>query len=589
MSGNGKDDPRTPSPRGVGEAHIGYSDDDVALTQKIARPKLPRIEKIVPERMEPPALLRGNQGSAVDASALLRARRISAPNHVAVRVPPEPASVADPTIARPAHIPREAYLPIESVPSTRPDGHDLEPQTMAHGQPSPHELFDDLTERGPVFLPDDADVESLRSSRDFEPRSLVTRQVPADVVRILRSRAALETEVVSELDGLPVLIPDSQAVPSSSGREPSEALVLTKLAPTPSPKPREPAGAAATMQSSLASTRLSSERGSAPRVAASPAPPQVTPSPQLHTLPLGMKPADFLAGLAQAEAHGQSPAGPPANAQRAGLPGPLPSLNEPDGSSGMAGFGGTAMMPGPLLTPSGEINLSGSGSNPRLAGPFASSGSLPAAQPSSGVFPQGTPGNPFPQGTPGQGFPVGPGPQRYPSGQTPAGPMQPPFGPYPSAPSGGAFGQGQGTFPPGSMQAPMQPQGTFPPGSMQAPMQPQGTFPPGSMQAPMQQGPGQGYPPGPMPGPLQNQGTFPPGSLPPSSAGQAGSPNSQGAQAPASTGPTRSKSKWVLMLLAVVVVLSCGGAWLAMKKKLPWKKHAGLPSTSASSTCSRPV
>ena len=62
MSGNGKDDPWKPSPRGVGEAHIGYSDDDVALTQKLARPKLPRIEKIVPERMEAPALLRGNHG-----------------------------------------------------------------------------------------------------------------------------------------------------------------------------------------------------------------------------------------------------------------------------------------------------------------------------------------------------------------------------------------------------------------------------------------------------------------------------------------------------------------------------------------------
>ena len=73
------------------------------------------------------------------------------------------------------------------------------------------------------------------------------QQVPADVVKILRSRAALENELVME-NGLPVLIPDSQAAPSSA-RESSEALMLTKLAPTeleipqiimPAPAPDRP-------------------------------------------------------------------------------------------------------------------------------------------------------------------------------------------------------------------------------------------------------------------------------------------------------------------------------------------------------------
>ena len=579
MSGNGKDDPRTPSakPCGtgsvsrVGDAHVAYSEDDLALTQKLSRPKLPRIERIVPEPLGvPPTLLRPTQGGAVDASAFRRVRKISASNHVSVRMPEvAPASISEPTVARPAAIPLDAYLP-EPAPSTIPDPSD---SPTAKNRREPVETFEEATQRGPVYFPDDVDVESLRSSRDFEPRSLVTKQVPADLVRMLRSRAALETEVVGHLEGgLPVLIAES--VPSSVGRDTSEALVLTKLAPSlhglgiddpPLRGPNDPFP--------LAATRLSSERNVPTAAQPGPDRPPPKPTPQLHTLPLGIKPADLLAGLARAEAGGvnmraaSAQAAPSANMHSANTP----AQGQPRGPE-PAPVGGTAAMPS--RSPSGEMRAL-SGSAPSLGqGAFASSGALPTAQPSLGVFPhQAAPGQRHPsgqmqaQGQPNHQHPNNPsgfqpdasGAMPYAAqgsmqaamqgaqmphgaqgqGTFPPGSMQTPPGAMPhqqaaSGPQGqGTFPpgamphqqaangpQGQGTFPPGSMQGalgamlhgqqPAHGQGTFPPGSMQRPP-PAGTYPPGSMQAAIHGGQGQGtYPPGSGPG----QGTFPPGSGP---------------------------------------------------------------------------
>jgi len=619
MSGKGRDDPRNPFPQGIPEPQVGYTEDDVALTQKISRPKLPRIEKIAPSPLDgPPTMLRPKQGGAVDASALKRVRKISSPSHAAVRPAPEsPASQAEPTVARPASIPHEAY-PNEGAPSTVPD-------PSGDGRwPSPFEprieRFDDATQRGPIYVPDDIDVESIRSTRDIEPRSLVTKQVPADVVKILRSRAALENELVME-NGLPVLIPDSQASPSSA-RESSEALMLTKLAPHEQDIPEIvlPAPLVAARPSPLAETRMSPE--GPPAVAAQGGPPAPKPSPQLHTLPLGMKPADFLAGLAKAEAHAASQ-----NMQNAS----------------MQSASSAALQ---VRSPSGEMNavVPSRASGPEVAGAFASSGAMQAAQPSSGVFPQGAQG-PGPQRFPSGQMQAVVGPQGHvppvsggalPSGTYPPG-MAPPVGAYPPgsmpAPSQGPGPyppgmmqgqQGPGTYPPGMMQAPPQGPGTYPPGMMQAPA---GTYPPGMMQAP-QQGPGT-YPPGMMQAPPAqafSQGTFPPGSMPMSAPGQAGSPQGtfppgsmsapqgpmggpgqgtfppgsmsapQGPQAtfPPGSGPVsgaapdanaqkpRRKSTGVLVFLFLLVVLASVGAWLTIKgKRLPWK-HGALPSVAAS-------
>ncbi len=678
MSGKGKDDPRTPSakPCGavpvarIGEAHVAYSEDEVALTKKLSRPKLPRIERIVPEALGvPPALLRPTQGGAVDASAFRRVRKISAPNHVAVRMPEvAPASVSELTVARPAAIPLDAYLP-EPAPSTVPDPSD---SVTAKNRREPVETFEEATQRGPVYFPDDMDVESLRSSR--EPRSLVTKQVPADLVRMLRSRAALEPEVVRELEGgLPVLIAES--VPSSVGRDMSEALVLTKLAPSlhglgvddpPLRGPSDP----------LAVTRRSSERNvpTAAQPVADRPPPK--PTPQLHTLPLGMKPADFLASLARAEAGGVNmqaasvQAAPSANMPSANTHSAnTPAQGQPRGAASPAREpapeGVTAAMPS--RSPSGEMRaLSGSGPS-RGQGAFASSGALPTAQPSSGVFPQqAAPGQQHPSGqmqaqgqpthqnanspsgfhpsasgaTPYaasgsmhaamQGAPMPHGAQgTFPPGSMDARPGSMPHqqaangprgqGPFPPGSMQGALGalahgqqsaHGPGTFPPGPMQSPHA--GTFPPGSMQAALHGQGTYPPGSG------GPGRGtFPPGPGPGSMQGPhgpgspgvSTFPPGAMQAPPGAMGGAPQqgafAQGAMAgpggegtlppgaggasslggPGATGaipkPSSGKSLWVLMLLALVVFLACGAAWLSIKgKRLPWK-HGRLGSPLA--------
>ena len=623
MSGKGRDDPRNPFPQGIPEPQVGYAEDDVAMTQKLSRPKLPRIEKIAPTSIDgPPTMLRPKQGGAVDASALKRVRRISGPNHVAIRnVPEGPASFSEPTVARSAAIPHDAY-PHDGAPSTVPE----EMRDMvASSRREAADHFDDATQRGPIYIPDDFDVESIRSSRDVEPRSLVTKQVPADVVKILRSRAALENELVME-NGLPVLIPESQASPGS--RESSEALMLTKLAPAPTdaevPRILMPEHA---RPSPLAETRMMPDR--APQVAAQGGPPAPKPSPQLHTLPLGMKPADFLAGLAKAEAHAAAVASQGQPMQPASMQ-----------SAGTSPLAGTAAMT--LRTPSAEMALGAAaagaaqGSSPRGPGSFASSGALPVAQPSSGVFPQGAqPQGPqrFPSGQmsavaqPGQagqgayGAPASMGPQ--PSGAYPSGVMQGPANALPSgtyppgmmqAPAAnatppGAYppgmmqappGQGMppGTYPPGMMQAPPgqgMPPGTYPPGMMQAPPgqgMPPGTYPPGMMQAPPGQGmPSGTYPPGMMQAPPgQGMGTFPPGSMsgpmpgnpqatfPPGS----GPVSTPGADPNASAPKSRGKSTAVLLFLAFVVVLAAAGAWLTIKgKRLPWKHGAIHPEVSA--------
>ncbi len=643
MSGKGKDEPR-----------VGYADEDIALTQKLARPKMTR-EK--PPSDLAATLLKPTQGGAVDAGALRRVRKVSAPNHVAIREMPaehEPMTIARPsgllpgslgrspsaeaTVARIAAIPVDAY-PHEASPfsevaapsTTRENEEPIPPSTSDTLDGGQGDAFDDVTERGEIFIPESRDVESLRSMRgDAEPVSLVTKQVPADVVKILRSRAALESEVVRELAGDAPTAHGPESLPVSSQAK-SEALVLTKLAGTldfgvdAAPSPRPSPSAETPNRSPLASTQLSdapfvdpTRRASLPEVTPSGGTPAPKPAPQLHTLPLGMKPADFMAGLAAA-----------------GSIAPVQSAS-----------------PSPQPEP-GQQALASSGQLPT----YASSNHLPAAQPSSGVFPQGGPQR-YPSGSlPAQSMPQqvqqaqqpqpthGSGPHAYPSGMMPApvvpggtfppGMMQAPMaqqapghapaqGPFPGAmqgpmhqgtyppgmmqaPMGMAPMQapmqpGQGTFPPGSMQAPM-PQGTFPPGSMQAPM-PQGTFPPGSMQAPMPQGT---FPPGSMQAPMQHpmqpgQGTFPPGSMqapmqgPLSNASfsqvaQVGAPPSSGANAAPSNGlpgpqapqvqgtpaaaPRKSKSGLVLLLLFVVVVLACVGAWFKLKHKpMPWKHGA---------------
>lgn len=620
MSGKGKDDPWKPSPKGIGQPHVSFADDDeVALTQKIARPKLPRIERIVPESLNaPPTLLRPTQGGAVDASALLRARRVSSPNLVAIRSAPSEPPGMDATVARPAPLPLEAFLPaVEPVPSTVPElDH---PTSLNHRSERERERerereaesFDDVTENGPIYLPDDADVESMRaSSRDVEPRSLVTRQVPADVVKILRSRAALEGAAGRDLealkldDGLPV---ESQPSPKSS-RETSEALVLTKLAPTLGPIPGDPPRA----PENFGSTRVS-ERGM-PRVTAqSPSPPAVQPaaplapgkpSPQLQTLPLGITPADFLSGrvdamAAAANGFASVPNGSPPNGAGAspnGVASPLPVERAPSTTG-----------------PSGEYNavLGASGSSPSLGGGarLASSGHLAAAQPSSGAFALGGQPQPYPSGAPaqGQGMPAPPGFAGTPMPFGPAGPGayggMAPSG-YPSPMQGfppQGLPQGQAQNSPSQVQVPTGP-GMY----VGGPMTPGGTFPPGSAQAPMAQGApfSQGnYPPQQAPPQVPSQGfaqgTFPPGSLPPGSGGappvdpSVGQPTGGAAGAPvagpnsAASPPSRGKSTWVLLMLAFFVVLACGGAWLSLKgKKVPWKRSE-RPSLVTSLACER--
>jgi hypothetical protein len=144
----------------------------------------------------------------------------------------------------------------------------------------PERGFDDATERGPIFVPDDLDVESIRSSR--EPRSLVTTQVAPEVVKLLRTRAALEGELAGTKAGF---VPEP-LVPMS-GVESSEALLLTK-------KPVDPTGG-------LPNLDFDPPAANEVTAAMSPAAARQLLAESVkplapNTLPLGLTPADILAG-----------------------------------------------------------------------------------------------------------------------------------------------------------------------------------------------------------------------------------------------------------------------------------------------------
>ena len=535
MAGKTPRDPGEPPDPGLLE-----DDEDAALTQKLSRADVRRLI------MEGPGARLKPTAGAVDPTALLRARKVSSPSMVAIRTTSSfPPAGNEATVARPAPS-LDVWGNAEVVPSTIPE-----------------QGFDDVTERGPIFVPDDLDVESIRSSR--EPRSLVTTQVAPEVVKLLRSRAALEGDLAGAKAGF---VPEP-LVPLS-GVESSEALLLTK-------KPVDPMGGLPNLDfdppAANEVTAAMSPAAARQLLAESVKP--LAPT----TLPLGITPADILAGRL-------GPAGSPAP-QRPAPPRPEPPRPEPPppatpfaatmalGSRNDA----TKSPPGgfPLPTQSvqnapswPEVEASPrppavglpagasegrapSGSNPHLGLAGHEPKRFPSGQMGAVQATQGAPfGSGPPSPPPAQAFALGPAqsaePPRFPSGSMPS-PVAPPVAP--AMPGGGPFGAGPSygsmpeaaRYPSGQMGAvspgfPAPQSGVPSPGPLAVRTPVSFSGPPGAallggLPGPQVPSPSQGF--GPMPG---QPGAMPgqPGAVPGQPGGMPGQPGGMPGQPGATPG-----------------------------------------------------
>jgi hypothetical protein len=440
MAGKTPRDPREPPDPGLLE-----DDEDAALTQKLSRADVRRLI------MEGPGARLKPAAGAVDPTALLRARKVSSPSMVAIRTTSSfPPAGNEATVARPAPS-LDVWGNAEVVPSTIPE-----------------RGFDDATERGPIFVPDDLDVESIRSSR--EPRSLVTTQVAPEVVKLLRTRAALEGELAGTKAGF---VPEP-LVPMS-GVESSEALLLTK-------KPVDPTGG-------LPNLDFDPPAANEVTAAMSPAAARQLLAESVkplapNTLPLGLTPADILAGRL-------GPAGSPAP-PRAEPPRPEPPAPATPFAATMA-LGSrndaTKSPPGGLPLPTQSVQntpswpeveasprppavglpagasegRAPSGSNPHIGLSGNEPKRFPSGQMGAVQASQGPPlGAGPPSPPPAQAFALGPAqgaePPRFPSGSMPS-PVAPPVAP--AMPGIGPYGAGPG-------YGPMPEAARYPSGSMGA-------------------------------------------------------------------------------------------------------------------------
>ncbi|MBL0195196.1 MAG: hypothetical protein IPQ09_13370 [Myxococcales bacterium] len=304
---------------------VEYLDDDIALTQKLTRPKLP------PQPMGPESApsLQPKQGGAVDAEALRRIRRVSAPNLLAIRMPgdPPPADTADRTVARARPLPGEAFLPpSEAAPSTIPEAEES----------TRRQRKGDLGLAPLVGSDDEADSET--SPDGFS--DAMTKQVPADVARRLLSEVAAMDPMRASMsaaapDPLGATLPVSGVdvgldAPTAPHARPEiqpirqAAPLAARAAPAP-PAPPGPPLAPPTPPPEA------DRRDPAQTLASLPKPTREAPG--FHTLPLGSSSVEVGMALRSAEA------APPASA---------PSSRTP-------AFGSTHLMPQsmplPLVTP----------------------------------------------------------------------------------------------------------------------------------------------------------------------------------------------------------------------------------------------
>ncbi len=369
MSGKGKDGPR-----------VGYFDEDVALTQKLTRPKLPPLEKPSVESAPP---LRPKEGGAVDAEALRRIRRISGSNHVAVRVPVEPPqSAADHTVARAGPLPVEAYPYSEAAPSTIPE--DPEESTQRHRLGS----FEDTTQR---LVADSEEAETTEVQRD----SMVTRQVPPDVARrLLGQISTIEQQQIRESMGVQSRRPDPVERPRAPvAQQPAPA---AQRGPAPGPAPaaqRGPAPGSPGFAPGPTDTRdpgktldaseyADDNRDPAQTLASLPK--VVKELPQFNTLPLGSS-SDQLGGPLPAPR--ELAPSPPAPVAPSSGSGSMPTVPKSSAPASTLPLGSGVSVPLPALpqpapAPPSAAPLSASGGRPAYASsgavPLASSGSLPS-------------------------------------------------------------------------------------------------------------------------------------------------------------------------------------------------------------------
>jgi|GEM_PF-5650915 len=340
--------------KGKGGPRVEYFDEDIALMQKLTRPKLPPQPTAGPESAPS---LQPKQGGAVDAEALRRIRRVSAPNLLAIRMPgdPDAAETAERTLARATPLSGQAFPASEAAPSTIPE----EDESTLRQRKRERELA--------PLVPPDEEPDSETSPGGFSD-AMVTKQVPADVARRLLSEvAAMDSAHVRAAMGAGPAAPrdDSFAatlpVGASAPRAPPEIQALRRTAPiaeraAPPPPPPPPAAA-------------EDRRDPAQTLASLPKPSREAPG--FSTLPLGSSSGEVGAALRSAEA--AVAAGP-------GAPSAMTSS-----------FGSTHLMPQsmplPLVTPASHPRApapAASGSTPPMP-PLGASGAVPSMGASGSV------------------------------------------------------------------------------------------------------------------------------------------------------------------------------------------------------------